>query len=129
MKNPRNQRQISKKINEIDAKSAENQRNRRQITKNLTESTPNHQKVNEINTKSLKSNKFTTQIHAKSPKSAKFSTQIDAKSIQIAPRDYQKLDFWRNSKFFIFEVSGLVSHLIEMGVSLCIEWDSRRRNR
>ena len=24
----------------------------------------------------------------------------DMESIQIAPRDYQKLEFWRNSKFF-----------------------------
>ena len=29
----------------------------------------------------------------------------------------------------IFEVSGFVSGLPEMGASFCIEWDSRRRNR
>ena len=32
-------------------------------------------------------------------------------------------------KIVIFEVSGFVSGLPEMGASFCIEWDSRRRNR
>jgi hypothetical protein len=57
------------------AKSAPNQRNRRQINKNLMKSTPNHKKINEINAKSAKKSMRSTpnqqeinEIHAKSTK-------------------------------------------------------------
>ena len=47
--------------------------------------------------------------------------------------DWKIINFWVKSKIWkkslFLRFSGLVSYLMEMGASLCIEWDSRRRNR
>ena len=47
-------------INEIDAKSQRNQRDRRQIIKKSMKSAPNHQEINEIDAKSKKKSKKST---------------------------------------------------------------------